>query len=313
MPDGRPRAVGASAVDAATAWAFATGWRLVRVLPERAAYAAFAQAADVLWRRRAGGVEQLERNLARACPDSNARELRELSRAGMQSYLRYWCDTFRLPTWDRRRVDDYCRVEGRDFLDAGVTSGDGIVVALGHSGNWDHLGAWACNRYGGLTTVAERLKPESLFDQFLAYRESLGMEVVPMGDADSMRRLMGALRAGRLVPLLADRDLSRGGVIVDLLGEPASVPAGPAALALLTGAPLHPGTAWFEGKTAVVRIHDAVDVPTDGPKPERIQHMMQQVADVLSEGIRAHPTDWHMMQPVWLADLDAERFERARA
>lgn len=298
--------------DAATDWAFATGWRLVRVLPERTAQAAFAQAADLLWRRRGSGVEQLERNLARARPGITGADLRQLSRTAMRSYLRYWCDAFRLPSWDRDRIDRYCRIEGVDYLDEVMASGSGMVVGLGHSGNWDHLGAWACNRYGALTTVAERLKPESLFDRFVEYRESLGMEIVPLGDVDVMRRLIAAVRAGRLVPLLADRDLSRTGIVVDFLGSPASLPGGPAALALLTGAPLVPVTAWFEGPVAVAHFHEPVPVPA-APRAEQVKIMTQHVADVLGEGVRRHPEDWHMMQPVWLDDLDPERRAKVEA
>ena len=80
------------------------GWRLVRLLPERVAYAAFDLAADLAWWQRGAGVRRLEANLARVRPDLDLDGLRRLSRAGLRSYLRYWCDSFRLPDWDRDRV-----------------------------------------------------------------------------------------------------------------------------------------------------------------------------------------------------------------
>lgn len=294
-------------VDAATEWAFATGWQVVRHLPERAAYAVFQRVADELWRRDGAGVQQLKRNLQRIRPAADAEEIRELSRASMRSYLRYWCDTFRLPQWSAERVRATFELANRDRMDAAMAAGTGAIMVVNHAGNWDHAGAWGCLRYGGLTTVAERLKPEGLYRRFVDYRESLGMEILPTGDPDVIRTLARRLQAGRLVPLMGDRDISRRGVVVDLLGHPASFPAGPALLAELTGAPVHPVTLAFAGPRAVGVVHERVHVPTDGTRAERMQRVTQGIADAFGEGIRARPEDWHMMQPVWLADLDPER------
>lgn len=292
--------------DAATEWAFATGWRVVRALPERAAYRTFDQAADVLWRRRGDGVRQLERNLARVQPDASAGDVSELARLSLRSYLRYWCDTFRLPTWSPARVRDTFVLDRHEILDDAMAGASGALMVVDHSGNWDHAGAWACLRYGGLTTVAERLKPEGLYRRFLDYREGLGMEILPTGDPGLVRALARRLREGRLVPLMGDRDISRNGIAVNLLGEPASFPAGAALLGLLTGAPVHPVTLWYEDGRAMGHVHDAVPVP-DGARDEQIVGITQGIADAFGAGIRAHPVDWHMMQPVWLADLDPER------
>ena len=293
--------------DAATEWAFATGWRVVRLLPERSAYAVFDAAADGLWRRRGAGVLQLERNLRRIRPDAGPEEIRELSRLAMRSYLRYWCEAFRLPTWTPDRITTTFDLERRELLDAAMAAGTGALMVVNHGGNWDHAGAWGCLRYGGLTTVAERLKPEGLYQRFLDYRQTLGMEILPTGEPDVVRALARRLKEGRLVPLMGDRDISRNGVVVDLLGEPASFPAGPALLAILTGAPLHPVTLWFDGRMAKGYVHDRVPVPASGSNDERVRMITQGVADAFGTGLLAHPADWHMMQPVWIADLDPRR------
>ncbi len=293
--------------DTATEWAFAAGWRVVRLLPERAAYRTFDGVADTLWRRRGGDVVQLERNLARVHPDADDTALRELSRQGMRSYLRYWCDAFRLPTWSPERVRDTFELRGFERLDTWVGAGTGVVIALNHGGNWDHAGAWATQRYGTLTTVAERLKPEGLFDRFVEYRESLGMEIVPLGEPGLVRTLARRLGEGRVVPLLGDRDLSRTGVVVDLFDEPASLPAGPAVLALMTGAPLVPAVSWYEDDRAVTELLPEIVPPVTGTTAERTQVMTQAVAHVLEAGLRQHSRDWHMLQPVWLADTRRAR------
>jgi KDO2-lipid IV(A) lauroyltransferase len=110
------------------------------------------------------------------------------------------------------------------------------------------------------------------------------------------------LKSGGLVALLGDRDISGRGIAVDFFGEEAGFPAGPATLALLTGAPLYPVTMHFEGPIAVGVVHDRVEIPESLPKGERVAHMTQQIARAFEIGIAEHPEDWHMMQKVWLAD-----------
>ena len=296
---------------------YAVGWRLVRALPEATAHRLFQLLADVLWRRRGTGVRQLEANLLRAAPGSSPLELRALTRAGMRGYLRYWCDTFRLPDWDRERVVDRVRVIGEEHLRANTGPGQrGVVAALMHMGNWDHAGAWASLTGVSVSTVAERLRPERLFDRFLAHRKSLGMEILPLtgGEGQLLEALGHRLRQGWLVPLLADRDLTGTGLPVTMLGEAARLPAGPAMLALRTGAALHPLSIWHEhtesGRPGIVlEFLPEVAVPpvSVGRTRARLELMTQQVADAFGAAITAHADDWHMLQPVWTADHDRPR------
>ncbi len=302
--------------------AYAGGWAVVRRLPEGLAYRLFEGLADLVWWRRPEPVAQLERNLARARPDASPAQLRALSRLGMHSYLRYWCEAFRLPDWSPARVVDTVRVENEHHLRDALGQGRGVVAALTHMGNWDHAGAWASHTGVPVATVAERLKPERLYARFLAYREALGMEILPLtgGEGDLVATLAARLRAAYLVPLLADRDLGAAGIPVQLLGEATRMPPGPAMLALRTGAALHPVSVWFERAPGsggqrrhglVIRFHDEVLAPATGRTREKVTVMTQQVADAFGAAIREHPEDWHMLQPLWLADL-APRPERAQ-
>lgn len=307
-----------------TYWLYAGAWALVRRLPERVAYRLFDLVADLAWWRRPVAVCRLEANLRRARPAANTAELRALSRAGLRSYLRYWCDAFRLPDWSPDRVVSSVRVVGEEHLRASTGEGRrGVVGALMHMGNWDHAGAWASLTGVPVTTVAERLRPERLYERFLAYREGLGMEILPLtgGERHVVDVLTQRLRAGRLVPLLADRDLRAGGLAVELLGEPTRMPSGPAMLALRTGAALHPVSIWHEADPApgggaahrvlVIRFHDEVLAPSAGRTREKLAEMTQQVADVFGAAIAEHPEHWHMLQPLWLADLDPARVPTA--
>ncbi|UPT21324.1 phosphatidylinositol mannoside acyltransferase [Thermobifida alba] len=292
--------------DRAVAAAYSLGWTLVRHLPERTGQWAFTRIADHAWRRRLGGVRQLEANLRRLLgPDATPAELRALSRASMRSYLRYWYELFRLPSMDRDELLDRTRSSGIEALEAHLEAGRGVVAALPHMGNWDHAGAWIALRGTPLTTVAERLRPESLFRRFTAVREQLGMEVLPLsgGAGHTVGTLARRLRAGGLVCLLADRDLTAQGVEVTLFGERARMPAGPAALALATGAALMPVSLWFDGPHWGIRVHEEIAPPSQGDRAARIRAMTQELACVFEQEIAAHPEDWHMMQPVFTADL----------
>lgn len=293
----------ASASQSLTAWLYDVGWKVTRTLPEPAANAVFRQMADGLWRRDAGGVVQLQRNLHRVHPEAGPEEIRELSREGMRSYLRYWCEAFRLPSWPRERIAETFILERREFLDEGLERG-GVLMIPGHMANWDHAGAWAACTYGSVTSVAERLKPEKLFEKFLDYRRELGMDILGTGDSDVLRKLTRRLRDGKLVALLGDRDISRNGVHVDFFGEPASFPVGPAVLAMMTDVPLHPVTMWFDGEVCRGYVHDRIEVPSERERIDQIRQITQQLAKSWEAGIREHSVDWHMLQKVWVADLD---------
>jgi phosphatidylinositol dimannoside acyltransferase len=184
-------------------------------------------------------------------------------------------------------------------------------VALPHMGNWDHAGAWATLAHRPVVTVAERLKPEDLYEKFLHYRRSLGMDVIPLTGGDPpFPYLAEKLREGALVALLGDRDLGRAGVPVTFFGEKAKMPAGPAALAVDTGAALITACLYLEDGRNHVRFLPRVQVPTEGERSRRIFATTQLVAEQFEASIAAHPTDWHMLQKLWVADLDPARAPR---
>jgi phosphatidylinositol dimannoside acyltransferase len=298
--------------DRLTGALYAAAWAGVQKLPEATAQRLGRRIADTTWRRRGKGVRRLEANLARVEPGASPERLAGLSRAGMRSYLRYWMESFRLPAWSGERIRRAVEVEGRARLTDAIASDRGVVLALPHLANWDLAGAWVTTELGTpFTTVAERLKPDTLYDRFVAYREGLGMEVLPHSGASAFGTLARRLRAGGLVCLVADRDLSSSGTEVTFFGETARMPAGPAALALQTGALLLPVTLWYD-ETPVMkgRVHPPVEPPVEPPleggRQQKAAAMTQALADVFAAGIAEHPEDWHMLQRLWSADLDAD-------
>ncbi len=284
---------------------YGLGWAGVKRLPEPAAGALGRRVADTAWKRRGAGVRRLEANLARVVPDASEQRLAELSRLGMRSYLRYWMESFRLPTLSGDAIGHAFQPGGVHHLTDAMAAGDGAILLLPHLANWDLAGAWLTTHLGvPFTTVAERLRPESLYDRFVAYRESLGMEVLPHSGGSAFGVLARRLRAGGLVCLVADRDLSTSGLEVSFFGETAKMPAGPAMLALQTGARLLPVTLWYDGPPVMRgRVHPPVEVPAEGDRRAKASAMTQAMADAFASGIAAHPEDWHMLQRLWTADL----------
>jgi len=305
--------------------AFSAGWGLVCKLPESWARGLFAFGADIAWRRQGAGVQALEGNLVRVLAATTGEgeqvdgtELRALSRAVMHSYARYYMETFRLQTIPEDRITDGMHVNWAN-VDLALThmkNGRGVIFALPHMGDFEQAGLWVnLVGAGSFTTVAERLEPEAVFQKFLAFRESLGMEVLPTtGGPHPFGVMARRLREGKLVCIVADRDLSDTGVEVGFFGEQALLPSGPAGLAVQTGAALMPVSCWFVGESEWgAHVYDEIPVPETGTRKEKVAAMTQRMASVFEEAIREHPEDWHMLQKVFVNDLDADRLARSRA
>jgi KDO2-lipid IV(A) lauroyltransferase len=285
--------------------AYGAGWRVVRTLPGAGTWPAFAAAAGYAARRRGPGTRRLAANLRRVVgPDLPGPEFDALLRRALRSYARYWQEVFRLPARSREQLITGFHLDGEETLAANVAAGTGTVVALPHAGNWDAAGAWVAAHDWPITTVAERLKPESVYERFLAFRRGLGMEILPLtgGERPPLDILADRLVAGAVVPLLADRDLSTRGVEVRFFGGRTRMPPGPALLALRTGAPLYVAHLWYEPDRPVAALDGPIEPPAGGSLDVRVRELTQRVADRLAVGIARHPADWHMLQRVWLSD-----------
>lgn len=283
---------------------YAAGWRLTRALPEAAARKLFEAGADRAFRANGPGTRRLRANLRRVTgPQTSDADLDALVRAGLRSYARYWVEAFRLPSLTpqqhvgRFRLDQFGELT--EFLD----TGRGVILALPHVGNWDAAAAFLVSSGYPLVTVAERLKPEGVFRRFVAYREKLGMEVIPLtgGERAPLDVLAERAQQGYAVALLADRDLSRRGVEVTFFGGRTRMPPGPALLALRTGLPLfavdlrfHPGL--VEGRLTRIPMPE----PDAGNLEVRTKLVTQRLADAFEGYIAEHPEDWHMLQKLWL-------------
>ncbi|GAA2538362.1 phosphatidylinositol mannoside acyltransferase [Winogradskya consettensis] len=288
--------------DRLTELGYAAGWRLTRMLPLSAARAVFNLGADRGAKGNGPGVQRLRRNLRQVVGPAMAdAELDELVRAAVRSYARYWMEAFRLPSQSKQDfLRDFELVEAEEFLGV-LAQGRGVILALPHTGNWDAAAAWVVSNGYKLVTVAERLKPEGLFERFVAYREKLGMEVIPLtgGQRPPLDVLAEKATQGYAVALLADRDLTKSGVEVEFFGGRTRMPPGPALLAIRTGAPLYAADLWFTETKTMGRIR-RVEPATEGALDVRVKQTTQRLADAYALGIADHPQDWHMLQKLWL-------------
>ena len=303
--------------------AYVLAWRHLHKLPDAPVRGLFHAVADICWLLRLTGVRQLEANLARLRPDLPPAAIRSLSRRGMRSYLRYFCEVFQLRGWSKEQTAARVRGVGHDLPRARLQEGTSAVLALGHNGNWDLAGAWASQAVGPVLSVAEKL-PDGLYEEFVSFRKSLGIEIIPVQAHSTFRTLMRAARTTpQIVPLLADRDLTAGGAEVSIAGSPARVAVGPGALAIAGNYDLFPVAVYYErlhGQRrraagspwgTVVHFIPPVELrDADGVK-RSLPEVTQDWVDALFAVVAQHPEDWHMLQKLFLADLDPQRLARA--
>ena len=278
-------------------------WKGITQVPAPVARKLFMLGADIA-SHRGKQPARLRSNLAKVTGLTDDRELDVVVRNAMRSYARYWMEAFRLPSIIHSSSLDplvdtiESGIKGVDLFDKSYRQGRGVILALPHSGNWDMAGLWLARRYGTFSTVAERLKPEKLFDAFVDYREELGFTVFPLtgGSQKPMDGLRETLESGGVVALLGERDLSHHGVSVDFFGSRTTMPVGAVRLAQETGAALHGVHCWFTPDGWGHSVGEPLN--TDKPIPE----VVQDLAKVFEKNISEHPEDWHMLQRIWNED-----------
>lgn len=295
---------------------YRSAWRLSRTMPAPAAYAMFRQIADRTVDARTAGVRQLRRNLGRVTglwdPTGDARaprELDDLVRDNLRRYMRYWCDTFRIQDWSHTRLVGEVEVLGLDRLLERQSQGQGTILVAAHQSNWDWAGAFLAARGLRVTTVAERLRPEDVYQTFLRQRRAMGIEVIPHRDREG-RRVAGIMDMlgeridqASLVALVSDRDVGRGGVVVEGFGHQLKVPVGAAVLGARTGAAIMPVTLFTTGADGRHRQHLHIGEPFHLAAGTDPQIGAQRVFDAIAPGIAGHPESWHVLQPTFVADL----------
>ena len=274
-------------------------WKLIALLPEKSAYKLAYSVSDRIYKKNGKGIKRLRSNYGRVMPEYSGQELEELTKLGMRSYLRYWFDTFRLSKWSKKRIISTTQVIRENLLRDPIQSRQGCIVALPHAGNWDHAAAYFCSTGITLTAVVEKLKPEAIFKKFLAYRESIGIEAISHKEK-TIPILANRLQDGKLIALVADRDMSRNGIEVNFFGKTAKMPSGPAILAIKTGAPLITAYVRYTPDGIEIIFDETIKLTNSGTEEEQIKIITQSIADNFAKRIKEYPVDWHMLQRIWV-------------
>lgn len=289
-------------------------WQICRRLPTQLVTFLMHRIADIVTLLNPEPVKQLRKNHERLL--HRPLTLKEVRQA-VRSYFRMFGEGFTLANWEANYLRESCLYPEAVKVAKAMREGP-VILALTHSGNWDQAGAWFCQNHGQIVTVAEKLTDPKLLAAFVQLREQMGLEILTVGENEHVFDQLVQRIQGRsvLVPLLADRDISGSGVEVTLAGHSALVAAGPAALALKLERPLLAGHIAYEKMRGKWRIRAYFTDPITPPEPKPAETAVEaltrewvhQIEPILVEHVR----DWHMMQKVFVEDLDSNRLERAQ-
>jgi lauroyl/myristoyl acyltransferase len=272
---------------------------LGEILPMTSGRSLYERASRLLYRLAPGVRDTVAANQAQVLGRPVTDPLVQAStREAFALYARYWFDTFNVLGWDDERVRDAFRFEGLEHVEKGLADGKGVVIALPHTGNWDVGGRAMGLRVGPVVSVAEHLKPERLFELFLEHRRRLGIDIIDLASEHVGRQLTQQLEQNRIVALVSDRDLSGGGVEVEMFGRTRRMPAGPALLALSAGAPLLSGPTYTR-RDGWVEVLTPVSIEPTGRRKDDVIALTRALATAFEKAIAAAPPDWHLFQPGW--------------
>lgn len=281
-----------------TVFFYFLSWQIVRYLPTKMARRLFSVLAKLAYRRGGKSIDQLRKNLAVVTGKSGS-ELEQLVQDGLISYSRYWAEAFQLPSYSNQKVNKLVAIDNPHILLNPLGQGQGVIVAVAHLANWDLAGRWFAMQAGEVITVAERLKPEALFDAFLKYRRSIGLIAYPAKDRATVPALKQALENGKLVALVSDRDMSSSGIEVMFCGELCTMPAGPASLAYATNSVLTTACLFNRDEQLAGYVEQPIVIDRTLSRDESIAKATQEIADRFTRYVTTHPTDWHVLQRLW--------------
>jgi len=279
---------------------------LAQRLPAPMVYRAADLGGRLAPRLAPGRAALVGRNLERVHDRSfSPEELERRVRLTFASYARYWVDSFRLPTLSPSEIDDGFSYDGYEHILAARHAGVGAIIALPHLGGWEWAAFWmAVIENQSVSAVVEALEPVDLFEWFVTFRQSLGMQVIPLGPGAGAK-VSKSLKNRDVMCLLSDRDIAGDGVEVEFFGERTTLPGGPATLALRTGAPILPTAVYFEPHGCHCRVEAPVVAEREGKLRADVTRITQDLAYRLEGLIRRAPEQWHLMSPNWPSDHEA--------
>ena len=283
-------------------WGLRVGAGLVGLLPHSAVIWLGSLVGRVWYSLDGGRRRMATRHMERVLGSGS--DVAGASESVMKSYGRYFAEALWVRAQRIPRLMEKTSVEGLDLVVAARDEGNGMVFSVPHMGNWEVAAPVAAKVGIPVVAVAEDLPNSRITDWFTSMRNDIGIEIVlATGRVEVMRQLEAAIADNKAVALLADRDLNGKGVEVEFFGENTTMPAGPAALAVKTGAPLFPVAAYFDGDGHRVVVRPAIEVP-EGKRSDQVKKMTQSMAGEFENLILAAPDQWHLVVPNWPSDRE---------
>jgi lauroyl/myristoyl acyltransferase len=276
----------------------------LRNIPESAAYIIAGNIAEAMRHKMKTHREMIKRNMRRATGYSDEKQLDDLVKKAFHSYGIYWADSALVCKYDANQLEKRMSAVNYGEVFKALDSKRGVIMALSHLGSWEAGGAWLANRGYPMMTIAEELKPKELFDWFVAERRKIGIEV-QTANMTGVAKLISYLKSGGLVGLICDRDLGGSGIKVNFFEENTTLPAGPATLALRTGAMLVTAAVYQEGRGKYLGVvGNEIKYDNNADSRKEIARVTQEIANALEKHIKYRPWQWHLMQPNWPSDYE---------
>ena len=234
-------------------------------------------------------------------------ELRQMTRQAFISYAKYWTDSAKMQSLTDYQIDAGFTVEGFEHIEDSWSEGPGPILALPHLGGWEWAGRWlTCRPKFEVTVVVEPQQPKELFEFMISYRESFGMNVIPLGP-NAGKEVIKAIKNNHVVCLLCDRDIEGTGVKVTFFDEETSIPAGPAMLSIRTGSKIIPVAVYQRSESHHAIVRPPLNSERQGNLREDVTRISQDIASSFEELILLEPEQWHLMSPNWPSDREALR------
>lgn len=246
------------------------------------------------------GVDRVsvESNLRIILPQKPDKELHRISRMVFRNFAKYLADFFRFEKLDLEYIKKNIKLENMHYFDQALAKGKGVVVLTAHLGNWELGGVVIAQLGYPFWAVALPHKDKKVNAFFDTQRNSKGVKVIAMGKA--VRSCISEIRNNHMVALVGDRDFTEKGIVIDFFGKPAHFPEGPAALSLMTGAPIVPGFMLRNPDDSfTLRIEKPIEFSAGTDKNKDLAQLVFLYKKVFEEYIRNYPQQWYVFRKFW--------------
>lgn len=282
-------------------WIFRALILIGRPVPPRLGYAIARVTADVCYRFLFPGLRKAtHENLARVLGTSDMKVIEPVARRCLRNFGKYVVDFIHFHAMTRQEVRDRITFDDFDALNEAFSEGRGVIFVTLHFGNWD-MGAAGLAAHGyPVNVIAETFEYDRMNALVQGTRRHLGMKIIPMERVGP--EVMRALQRGELLALLIDVPEPGSTVTVDFFGVPTQVPAGPARIALHTGARVLPvGLVRVEGRDEMIRpvLDFSLRYDRTRDREADVRDLTQKIMSSLERLIRQHPDQWFRFQPMW--------------